>query len=173
MEQLEDGEVKRLLHKGWMTHDAMWFQHCALECGMEKANIINRAAVRSMARIEAKRILKAFGLAGIESFDELKAFMEAAEQVVKAEFMKFTVEFPEENLMRVNMPRCFALDGMTRAGLAGQYQCGIFERFWGWLEALGIPYEASPRVEGCMMHLKGRCFRDIRLDFGKAAGAVA
>ncbi|MBI5845500.1 MAG: hypothetical protein HZB23_12625 [Deltaproteobacteria bacterium] len=173
MKLLDDSDVKKLLHKGWMTHDAMWFYHSVLESGIETTNRINRAAVRSMAKIEAKRILKASGLDEVASMGAFKALMEIVDQVVRAEFMKFEIEFPSENMMLVTMPQCFAHDGMVKMGMAGQYQCGIFERFWGWLDALEIPYDFSPKVLGCMMHETGRCFREIRLDFDKKLKSAA
>ena len=46
---LETKELKELLIKCWMTHDAMWFYHCLQECGIEKTNRINRAAVKAVA----------------------------------------------------------------------------------------------------------------------------
>jgi hypothetical protein len=60
---LEKNELKELLNKGWMTHDAMWFLNCMKECGIEQTNKINKAAVRDMAAIEIKRHQKALGVA--------------------------------------------------------------------------------------------------------------
>ena len=49
LETLNKGEIKELLSKGWITHDAMWFVHCLEEAGIEKTNKINKAAVKSMS----------------------------------------------------------------------------------------------------------------------------
>lgn len=38
MKSLETEELKQLLLKCWMTHDAMWFRHCVEVCGIEKTN---------------------------------------------------------------------------------------------------------------------------------------
>ncbi|MFX0137893.1 MAG: DUF6125 family protein, partial [Candidatus Hodarchaeota archaeon] len=62
MKSLNQKELKELLIKCWMTHDGMWFYHCLKECGIEKTNKINKSAVKSMAKIEIKRIIKAFNL---------------------------------------------------------------------------------------------------------------
>ena len=48
MMKLPPDELKELLIKGWMTHDGMWFYHCLQECGIEKTNRINKAAIRAM-----------------------------------------------------------------------------------------------------------------------------
>ena len=38
-------DLKELLVKCWMTHDAMWFLHTLNDGGIEKANKINKAAI--------------------------------------------------------------------------------------------------------------------------------
>jgi len=156
---------KDLLIKCWMTHDAMWFYHCLQECGMEKTNKINQAAVRSMGMIEIKRIEKAFGIGKIGTFKDLKELIEGAVEVVKGDFMDFTCSFPSENLMHWEMHRCFAYDGMKKMGAIDQYQCGIFTRIEGWFEGLEIKYSAAPQVKGCLMHTEGNCFRDFQFNF--------
>ena len=49
---LEKKELKELLVKCWMTHDAMWFTHCLQECGIDKTSKINREAVKAVAAVE-------------------------------------------------------------------------------------------------------------------------
>ena len=75
---LEQKELKELLNKGWMTHDAMWFYNCLQECGIEKTNKINRAAVKAMAAVEIKRMKKALGVGDITNFDDLARFLKLA-----------------------------------------------------------------------------------------------
>jgi Family of unknown function (DUF6125) len=163
MESFADRELKNLIVKNWMTHDAMWFFHCLKECGIEKTNKINRAAVRSMAMIEVKRIKKKFEVERIETFDQFKDFMEKAYGIVKADFMKFDYRFPSEDVCRFEMQECFAHDGIKRIGVIDEYQCGIFERIEGWFDGLGIHYDVTPKVDVCMMHTDGKCFRDFKL----------
>lgn len=55
-------ELKELLIKCWMSHDAMWFYHCVKNLGIEKANELNLASIRSLSEIEVPRIMKALGL---------------------------------------------------------------------------------------------------------------
>jgi hypothetical protein len=42
------GQLKEILTKNWMIHDAMWFYHCLNECGIETTNKINKAAIKYM-----------------------------------------------------------------------------------------------------------------------------
>lgn len=38
LERLEKKEIKEILSKGWITHDAMWFAHALKDLGIEKTN---------------------------------------------------------------------------------------------------------------------------------------
>ena len=162
MRSLEAQELKDLLLKCWMTHDAMWFLHSVQAVGIEKTNEINKAAVRAMAMIEIQRIKKALGIEEVQTFDNLRDLVLGAFELIKADFMRFAVDFPERNVMRWEMHRCFAYEGVTKLGVADQYRCGIFPRLEGWLDALGIGYEIVPPVDGCVMHTGGRCVREFR-----------
>ncbi|MBU1155134.1 MAG: hypothetical protein KKC30_12655 [Proteobacteria bacterium] len=162
MTALEPSQVKELLNKNWMTHDAMWFFHCQQKYGMEETNRLNQAAVRSMAQIEAKRLAKALGIASIGSLEDLKRFVEGVFAVVKADFMDFTYEFLQDGSLRMNMGQCFAHQGMQRLGVLEQYRCGIYLRVDTWLKTLGVAYEAEPVFEGCLKHQQGSCYRLYR-----------
>ena len=97
MKSLNKKELKELLIKCWMTHDGMWFYHSLKECGIEKANKINKAAIKSMAKIEIKRIKKAINLGKICIFKDLNDLIDKALEVFKADFMGFTYNFPKKN----------------------------------------------------------------------------
>ena len=49
MEKLTRHEIKELLGKCWITHDAMWFAHSLFTHGIDEANRLNRAAIKSMS----------------------------------------------------------------------------------------------------------------------------
>ncbi len=163
--EMDTKQLVELLNKNWMTHDAMWFLHCMQECGMEKTNKINKAAVRSMGMIEAKRLSNALGIETIENYQDLRSFFERAMGVVMPDFMKFTYTFRDDCVIHAEWQSCFAHDGMKKIGMIDRYECGIFERINAWLDALKIRYTVSPRVQGCMMHTDGRCYRDYTLLF--------
>jgi hypothetical protein len=166
MRSLEREELKQLLIKCWMTHDAMWFRHCIEVCGIEKANHINKAAVRSMAAIEIRRVAKALGVDDVQSMDTLRELIDAAWQLIKADFMEFTYSYPAPGAMRWDVGRCFAFEGVTQLGVADRYQCGIFPRVEAWFDALGIKYTVTPVMTGCMMQSEGECSREYTFTFG-------
>lgn len=158
-------DLLEILNKNWMTHDAMWLFHCLRECGIEKTNHINKAAVKSMAAVECKRIRKQFGINTVETFAELKEFLNLGAELIRPKFMKFSFFFPAENRMRWVMHECFAYEGIKRIEVIDQYECGIFERPAGWFDALNIKYNLSPEITGCMMHDEGKCHREFLFHF--------
>ncbi|GAG86906.1 unnamed protein product [marine sediment metagenome] len=162
---LKKNELKEILIKSWMTHDGAWFNHCLQECGIEKTNKINKAASRTLGMIEIKRLKKIFNINDIKTFNELKLLIEKVFEIVKADFMKFSHDVDTFNEFHCEMHQCFAYDGIKRIGVIDRYKCGIFDRIEGWFESLGIKYDVSPQIEGCMMHEKGTCFRNYRFYF--------
>jgi hypothetical protein len=162
---LDKNELKELLNKCWMTHDAMWFFNCLEEFGIEQTNKINKAAIRSLAAIEIKRYQKALGIARFDNFSEFIRFFEKAMEIVTGKFMQYRFNFAEKNRIHAEWESCFAHEGMKRLGVADRYECGIMLRIEIWFDTLGLKYEVEPKVTGCMMHTDGRCFRDYRFFF--------
>ncbi len=56
--EMEQGDVKELFSKNWLTHDVMCYGNCVFELGPEVANRLNKKAVKAMEAIEIKRIMK-------------------------------------------------------------------------------------------------------------------
>jgi hypothetical protein len=167
MKMPKKDEIKELLVKGWMTHDAMWFYNCLQACGIEKTNKINKAAIKNMAAIEIKRVQKAVGAEDLNTFDEFKRFFDMTMEIATGEFMKYTYSSPARNIIHGEWKSCFAYEGVKGLGVIDQYECGIMLRIETWLDTLGIRYEVEPKVTGCMMHTDGKCFRDYRFFFDK------
>jgi hypothetical protein len=164
---LEGRQLKELLNKCWMTHDAMWFYNCLQEVGIEKTNSINKAAIRALAAIEIKRVQKALCIEKIETFEDFKRLFDAAMTIFTGEFMKCTYSTPAKNVIHGEWQSCFAYDGVKALGVIDRYECGIMERIESWLDSLGIKYEVEPKVTGCMMYTDGRCYRDYKFFFDK------
>jgi hypothetical protein len=154
--------LQELILKCWMTHDAMWFYHCLQEFGIERANQLNKSAIKSLAAIEIERVRKAFGIEEVKDFDDLKAVVEAGFTALKGDFMGFDYTFPAENVVHWDMKKCFAHTGMTRLGVIDRYECGVVYRVKCWFGSLGIKYDVTPSVERCIMHTSGSCRGDFR-----------
>lgn len=165
MKEIDKNELKQLLLKCWMTHDGMWFYHSMQELGIEKANQLNKAAIKSLAGIEIERVRKVFGFKKIETFEDIKAISHAAFGVLTDDFMGFSYGFPSENAMHWEMSKCFAYAGMTRLGIIDRYECGVIYRVACWFDSLGVNYVLTPQPDGCLMHVNGSCRGDFRFSF--------
>lgn len=164
-------EIRDLLGKGWLTHDGMWFYQAYLDLGIEKANKLNKAAIRSIAPIEINRVQQALekGEKKIETFEELKDFMLDAFEIILpySVFKKFSFQASSKDLLLWEWENgeCFAYKGMKRLGIIDEYRCGVMYRIECWLEALRIKYIIDPKIDKCIMHQKGACSGEIQILF--------
>lgn len=169
LDKIEKKDIRDLLGQGWLTHDGMWFYHTYRQLGIEKANILNRAAIRSLAPIEMKRTKKLLGVCGekIVACEELKDFMLDALELIlpRSVFEKFHISTTSEDLLHWEWEtgECFAYKGMKQIGIIDDYRCGVMYRIECWLQALGINYSIDPEIDKCIMHEKGACIGEIRV----------
>ena len=169
LKKIEKAELRDLLGKGWLTHDGMWFYHTYQEFGIEKANTLNKAAIRSLAPIEINRVKNVLGIREekIATFEKLKDFMlEALELILpKSVFEKFRFRASSKDLLHWEWEsgECFAYKGMKQIGIIDDYRCGVMYRIECWFEALGIKYEIDPKIDKCIVHSTGNCSGDIRV----------
>jgi len=169
LDRIEKIDVRDLLGKGWLTHDGMWFYHTYQEFGIERANALNKAAIKSLAPIEMERAKRVLGIdkERFDTFDEFMDFMLSALELTMPDsvFKKIHFRSPSRDLIHWDWEngQCFAYKGMKQIGTIDRYRCGVMYRIECWLEALGITYTMHPRIEGCLMHEKGICEGDIRV----------
>ena len=166
-EQLDKHQLKELLVKCWMTHDGSWFYTCVKELGIDAANKLNKASIKSLSLIEVQRVQKALGRENvkIETFEQLKTFIDDAFSVIKGDFMNFTYSFPEKNRLHWEMTRCFAFEGMKRIGVKERYECGVLYRVSCWLDVLGIKHEIEPKIDKCLLYSQEKCHGEMILNF--------
>jgi hypothetical protein len=166
--ELGKEELIDLLNRCWMTHDGVWFYHCLQEFGIEKANHLNKAAIKSLAPIEIERIKKALGIdKKIENFQELKEFFERASPMFIPPFMNASMSFPRKNVLHWEFEpnKCFAFKGIRRIGAIDQYECGVIYRVACWFDSLGLQYCVTPSVGRCLMLTGGTCSGDFEFIF--------
>ena len=169
LDRIDKKELRNLLGKGWLTHDGLWFYHTCRELGIERANELNRAAIKSLAPIEVQRVKKVLGISKekFDTFDELTAFMLAALELTLPDsvFRKANFRATSNGMIhwRWDHEQCFAYKGMKRIGTIDKYRCGVMYRIECWLDALGITDSMHPAIEGCLMHETGNCKGKIRV----------
>ncbi|MFX0144869.1 MAG: DUF6125 family protein [Candidatus Hodarchaeota archaeon] len=166
-EQLDKNQLKELLIKCWMTHDGSWFYNCARELGVDAANKLNKAAIKTLSVIEMQRIKKAMGWEDIkiETFEQLKVFIPNAFSVLKGDFMDFNYTFSGNDRIHWEMKRCFAYNGMKMFGFNKQYECGVLYRIHCWLDSLGIKHSINPKIDKCLLNTCEKCSGDFILNF--------
>jgi hypothetical protein len=169
LDKIEKTEIRDLLGKGWLTHDGMWFYHTCREFGIERANALNKAAIKALAPIEIERVKRVLEIdkESVDNFDGLMNFMLAALELTLPDSVFKNIHFnsPSRGLIHWDWEsgQCFAYKGMKQIGVIGGYRCGVMFRIECWLKALGVRYSMHPRIEGCLMHEKGLCEGEIRV----------
>lgn len=164
-EEISKNELRDLLNATWITHDAMWLVNSVKRNGMKETNAVNKAAVRMMAKIEAKRLKKIMETGNPKSFQELKIFLLTGYEIIRGSFMKFELKFQEPGTILWKIPECFAYNGIKRIGGLDNYDCGIVERILGWFEELGISCQMQPSFTGCLKHSTGHCAIKFEVEF--------
>lgn len=145
----------------------MWFMHCLNTVGIEVTNELNKAAVKSMAMIEAKRLKKALNMAEVKNFDDLKQIIDKGFEIFQADFMKFSKSYPSENVLHWEIGECFAYSGVKKLGAIDRYKCVIFERPASWFDALEIAYTLLPKIDCCTRQVDkiDSCVFEFRFEF--------
>ena len=171
LEGIDWKELKELLGKGWLTHDGMWFFNVYQTYGIDAANQLNRAAIKSMAPFETKRCKKLLGIEKdrLETLAEVKDFMDGALEAILPEsiFSASSFTAPSKNVIRWAWEdgKCFAYEGMKRLGVADQYVCGVIYRIECWLNSLQVPYTVHPKFDLCRMAESGSCSGEFVFHF--------
>lgn len=154
---LSPEQREALLIKCWMSHDARWFAAVAMTCGMEAANRANKLAVREEGKVEARRIARALRLPPLRTIDDVLFLNETAISLLGPDLLDYDLVQTGANAFEYRIRACFAFDNVTKAGVAAKYECGIFPRVTGWLEAMGVEYEMDPPLGKCLKAAGREC----------------
>lgn len=160
---LPQGEREDLIRTAWYSHDARWYNAVAAECGVQAANAANRRAIRQAGAVEARRLHARLGLPPVRSIPEFFAFTKAGRDLFVGPIVEMSLAQRDAARYEVEVTRCFAADQIGRAGLADQYECGIFDRIQGWHEGLGLPLAEDVPTTLCHLANGRRCTRTLRL----------
>ena len=162
---LDETERHEYLLKNWMTHDALWYAEAAGALGMEKASPMNLRVCRKLGKIEFTRFLKQAGASMPTNLAEVKRISEAGMELLVPPFMDWAIEWTDDDRMICRVEDCFAHRGMTKFGVIDEYECGIFERIEGWLDAMELSYERTPDLSRCLKYRGEECIVTIKFNF--------
>jgi len=164
-------ELRDLLGKGWLTHDGMWFYSVYKGYGIERANKLNKEAIKAMVPLEVQRLTQIICVSKnqLTSIEAISNFMLCAMELIlpASVFNKLHFSAPSKNVLHWEWEKneCFAYKGMKRMGVIESYECGVMYRIECWLESLDLKFVAKPRAEKCQMHEKGCCMGDYEFQF--------
>ena len=150
-------EQQRLLIQGWMGHDARWFMAVSQQLGVKAANRMNQSVARSVGVAETRRLMKALGIPEAQNLQEYLAYQETGIALYGPELLKYKIEVVDPDAFRIIAQRCFAHENVVKAGIAEEYECGIFARIQGWLEAHGFQHKLDPPLGKCLKVSGAQC----------------
>ena len=160
-------EIQRdLLIKGWMSHDARWYMAVAEHFGIEAANRLNQMVARDLGRVEMKRFMKALDLSPSRNMEEYLNLKKAALSMFGRDLVDYEIRIFDHQSYEMHLKRCFAHENIVKAGIKDQYECGIFSRLQGWIDAQGLEHELTPALGKCMKVLGKKCYYSVKLRFG-------
>lgn len=156
---------KDLLIKGWMSHDARWFMAVAEHFGIDAANRLNQLVCRELGRVEMKRLMKSLALSSPKDISEYLKLKKSAISLYGPDLIEYGIEVIGPKSYKMYLKRCFAYENIIKAGIKDQYECGIFARLQGWIDAQGLEHELAPPLGKCKKVLGEECCYTIELRF--------
>ena len=165
LSRLPASEREALLIKGWMSHDARWFMAVADRFGIDAANQLNQIVCRELGRIEMKRFMNTLNLSPPKNLDDHLNLNRAAISLYGPDLIEYGIEILDHRSYKIHLQKCFAYENIVEAGIKDQYECGIFARLQGWIDAQGLEHEISPPLAKCRKALGEECSYLITIRF--------
>jgi len=165
LDRIDPQKLNSFLIKNWMTHDALWYGEVAGKLGMTEASPMNLRVCRKLGQIEFKRLMKMLEATVPVDMQAYQKLSEIGKQVFVPEFMSIDIDYPADNMQRFCVRECFAHRGMEKTGLLKDYECGIFERIAGWLDAMKLTYTVEPDLFRCLKFKGQECEVTIKFQF--------
>jgi hypothetical protein len=159
------GQLKDILLRNWLTHDALWYGEVAAKFGMAEASPMNLRVCRKLGRIEFKRLMSVVEAPLPKNFEAYRKLFELGREVFVPEFITMQIDYPGDSSQVFRVSECFAHLGMKRLGLLSEYECGIFERIEGWFDAMGLRYTRTPGLSRCLKYKQEECRVTVEFHF--------
>ena len=164
--RLSPEEREALLIKCWMSHDARWFSAVAQAFGLQAASRLNQVALHEEGKVEARRIMRALGLPTVATLEDYLLLQETIIGLLGPELLDYQVVTTGDDSFQIRIQRCFAHENVARAGVGDTYECGIFSRVTGRLDASGLKYEMTPSLGKCQKTQGQECSYSFKIEGG-------
>jgi hypothetical protein len=109
--------------------------------------------------------MKALNLSTPKNTEEYVDLMNAAISLYGPDLIEYEIKVLDHQSYEMQLKRCFAHENIVKAGIKDEYECGIFSRLQGWIDALGLEHELSPPLSRCMKVLGKECRYRITIRF--------
>jgi hypothetical protein len=162
---INKNQLKDILIKNWMTHDALWYREVAAKFGMVEASPMNLRVCRELGQIEFGRLMKVVQAPAPACIEEYQKLFELGKQVFFPDFISVEICFPGNDSQVFQISDCFAHRGMKKLGLLAGYECGIFERLEGWFDAMALRYTRTPDLSRCLKFQGKECKVTVQFHF--------
>lgn len=156
-------EREALLIKCWMSHDARWYTAVRNAFGVDAANKLNQIAAREQGKAEAMRLIRVLRLKPVATLNDYVAVHEVFIELLGPDLIDYELVPVGDGAWQFRVQRCFAHENVTRAGIAAVYECGVFARVAGLVDALGLNYEMTPALGNCPKAHGRQCAYTFRL----------
>lgn len=153
--RLTPEQRERLLRDSWISHDGQWVLKTAQEFGFDAASKLNKAAARSLGKIEMKRLMAAMKWGEIKNAEDFKRLLAIACNLYMPEEHKYDIEQLDDNSVLGRVLECYVYKNVSKAGTADYFRCAAKYRFTSWLEGCGLQGEVIATKD--MNNCKGTC----------------
>jgi hypothetical protein len=112
-----------------------------------------------------KRFMDTLNLSPPKNLDEHLNLKRAAISLYGPDLIEYGIKILDHQSYEMELQKCFAYENIVKAGIKDQYECGIFARLQGWIDAQGLEHEISPPLGKCMKVSGEECCYTIGLRF--------
>ena len=166
MPRLLREQREALLTRCWYTFDSRWFMAVALAHGTESAILLSQIVAHEVGKVEAPEIEQALQLSPIATLGDFLVLQEMFISLLGPKLMDYAIIQTSDDGIHIKVERCLAYESVNSTGAAERYECGIFARITGWLEALELRYEMNPPYGRCLKAQGRECAYDFKIQIG-------
>jgi hypothetical protein len=149
--RLVSEQRERLLRDIWISHDGQWVLKTVQEFGFDVANKLNHAVIRSLGKVEIKRLMAVTKLGEIKNSEDFKRLLDIACGLYMPEEHQYEIKRLDDSSVLGHVLECYVFKNVSKAGVTNYYRCSAKPRFIGWLEGSGLQGEvlAEKNTDNC------------------------
>ncbi len=146
---------EKLLRDIWISHDGQWVLKTAQAFGFDSAIKLDHAVIRSLGKIEIKRLMAETKWGEIKNAEDFKRLLALACDLYMPEEHKYEIAQLDDGSVLGRVLECYIFKSVSKAGATNYFRCAAKPRFTSWLEGCALQGEviAAKDINNC----KGTC----------------